>query len=133
VLANAATLLLIALAFASLPEFDRSFRDDVDEQPLQTINRALDALPNEPALVLFRYTPQASYFYEPVYNTDVAWPDDARIVRAHDLGPAQNAKLFAYYASIQPQRTVYLYDRASNTLVRLGNVRDFSMKGQSMQ
>ena len=129
-LMNAATLLLVALAIGSLPEFDRSFHDDVDETPLQTINRALDALPNEPALVLFRYAPPASFFYEPVYNTDVAWPDDARIVRAHDLGPAHNAKLFSYYAAIQPQRTVYLYDRAANTLARLGSVVDLSKQGQ---
>jgi hypothetical protein len=117
---------LAAVAIGSLPEFDSSFQDDASETHLQIINRAIDALPNQPAVVLFRYSPQVSYFYDPVYNTDVAWPDDARIVRAHDLGPTQNAKLFRYYASIQPQRIVYLYDRGWDTLTRLGNVKDLA-------
>jgi hypothetical protein len=130
-LVNGTTILLVALALGSLPEFDRSFHDDASGDHLRAINRALDSLPDEPALVLFRYTPAVSYYDEPVYNTSVAWPDDARIVRAHDLGPAQNAKLFAYYAAIQPQRTVYLYDRPSDTVTRLGSVKDLADQSRS--
>jgi hypothetical protein len=125
-LVSAATLLVLGIAIGSLPEFDLAFRDDSSGAHLRAINRALDSLPKEPALVLFRYTAKVSYFDEPVYNTDVAWPDDALIVRAHDLGPEQNEKLFKYYASVQPGRTVYLFDRPTMTLTRLGNVRELA-------
>jgi hypothetical protein len=130
-LVSSATLLVAALALASLPEFDPSMHDDVDATHLQRIDQILDALPDRQALVLFHYSSSVSYFYEPVYNTDVAWPDDARVVRAHDLGTAQNAKLFAYYASIQPQRMVYVYDRLTDTLTRLGDVEALASRSAS--
>jgi hypothetical protein len=47
---------------------------------------------------------------EPVYNADVAWPDDAPVIRAHDLG-VRNRALFAYYGRVAPDRRVYRYDR----------------------
>jgi len=53
-------------------------------------------------------------------------PDDAPIIRAHDLGLDRNRALFDYYAQRQPQRTVYLYDRARRSLVELGNVSDLA-------
>jgi hypothetical protein len=55
------------------------------------------------------------------------WPDDARIIRAHDLGPERNRELFRYYAQRQPQRTVYRFDRMTATLTRLGNVVDLAL------
>jgi len=78
----------------------------------------------KPAIVLFRYVSHEpeNDFYEPVYNWDVAWPDDAPIIRAHDLGAARNRELFDYYARIQPDRTVYQFDRESRSLKEIGNV-----------
>src|SRR5205814_8613414 len=65
-----------------------------------------------PAIVLYHFSPQDVPDDEPVYNDDVAWPDDAPIIRAHDLSPAQNLKLFQYYAQRQPQRQVYRVERS---------------------
>jgi 4-amino-4-deoxy-L-arabinose transferase-like glycosyltransferase len=74
-------------------------------------NIALRRLPRSPAVVLFRFNPRLSYYHdEPVFNDDAAWPDDALIVRARDLGAAQDRKLFAYYAQHQPDRVFYIYD-----------------------
>ena len=52
----------------------------------------------EPAVILFRYHPGMNFFEEPVYNTDVAWPDDAPIIRAHDLGWPRDRQIVEYYA-----------------------------------
>lgn len=86
--------------------------EDLPAQELVDTNRALAKLSGR-AVVLFRYTPgTTSPHVEPVYNADVAWPDDARVVRAHDRGPAANAELLRYYAARQPDRAAYLVDRA---------------------
>ena len=64
-------------------------------------------LPHTPAVVLFRYAPgKDNPHIEPVYNTDVAWPDDAPVIRAHDLGPRRNIEIFRYY----PERAFYSCD-----------------------
>jgi hypothetical protein len=55
----------------------------------------------------------------------VAWPDQAPIVRAHDLGDL-NIELYRYYALKQPDRHVYIFDRASYTLKPLGRVADLA-------
>jgi hypothetical protein len=90
---------------------------------LVRIENKLATLPPDPAIVLFRYHPFNPAvniaYHEPVYNTDVAWPDDARMIRAHDLG-AENIRLLQYYARTQPDRVVYLYDRDGDTVTRLG-------------
>ena len=52
-------------------------------------------------------------------NTDVAWPDDAPIIRAHDLGE-ENVRLYRYYAQRQPEREIYLFDRNGSQLQYLG-------------
>jgi hypothetical protein len=49
----------------------------------------------------------------------VAWPDDATVIRAHDLG-ARNQELIDYYARVSPGRWVYLYDKSTRELVSLG-------------
>lgn len=85
-----------------------------------------------PAIVLFRYQPdepEPGFNLEPVYNWDVASPDDAPIIRANDLGP-RDRELFAYYAARQPNRTVYRFDRQNKNLVELGNVADLAATGQ---
>ena len=34
-----------------------------------------------PAVVLFRYAPGEKLYEEPVYNSDVIWPDDRLVIR----------------------------------------------------
>lgn len=67
----------------------------------------------KPAVFLFRYRPGQNFFEEPVYNTDVAWPDDAQIIRAHDLGPRRDRQIVSYYAARKPVREFYLFDAKS--------------------
>ncbi len=89
-----------------------------------------------PAVVLFHYHPNGTLFgvpefiQEPVYNTDVAWPDDAAIIHAHDLGPVRNREIFAYYAKIQPDRTFWIFDATAgeDTLRKLGTARELAAR-----
>ena len=84
-------------------------------------------------MILFQYHPELpqtgdnSCKIEPVYNTSVAWPDDAPIVRAHDLG-SRNIELIRYYAEHQPQRTFYLFDRGNlaDPMHRLGTAQELA-------
>jgi hypothetical protein len=108
---------IATLAVADLPLFNPVVRiDSIDfhDREQRAANEALATLPRTPAVVLFRFDP---YFCdphdEPVYNDDVAWPDDALIVRARDLGPNENWRLIDYYAHKQPNRIFYIYDRAA--------------------
>jgi hypothetical protein len=80
---------------------------------LRDVREKLAQIPGK-AVVLFRYSPTDDLYQEPVYNVTTPWPDDARIIRAHDLGP-RNPEIFAYY----PDRTFYLYDRGSHTMERI--------------
>jgi hypothetical protein len=122
VAAAALTLGVAAAGVAFLPQFLRpGVRDEPFEAPeLVALDEALAQLPGR-SLVLFRWAPGLVTHIEPVYNTDVAWPDDARVVRAHDRGPQRNLELFRYYARRQPDRMVYLMDR--RTFYRTGDVR----------
>jgi len=69
--------------------------------------------------VLFHFWPGRSIDQEPVYNIGVAWPDDARVVRAHDRG-RENVRLYRYFAERQPRRVIYLFDEETCTARRLG-------------
>jgi hypothetical protein len=131
----AAILLPAALALGSFPELDRHVHDEDlfgpqffhDESPAadaQLAQLSSELGPEGKALVLFRYDPNRNVPDEElVYNTDVAWPDDATIIRAHDRGPA-NPVLFRYYAQVrhEPNRQVYLYDRPTRKLNYIGTV-----------
>jgi hypothetical protein len=82
--------------------------DAADQRPA---NALLAHLPKMPAVVLFRFDPSvASAHDDPVYNDTVAWPDDAQVIRARDLGPEQNRAIYRYYAQRQPNRFFYVYD-----------------------
>ena len=120
-------LAIAGVAITSLPEASRFIRD---QRPhafggLKTINQVLSTLPPRPAVVLFRYDPGLSPQEEPVYNIDVGWPDDARIIRAHDLGE-RNVEIVRYYAERQPDRLFYRFDRTRGTLSFLGIARDLA-------
>ena len=120
-------LVVAALSIGAMPQTDA-----INWSPwmdLVRIENTLATLPPDPAVVLFRYHPNNPAIniahHQPVYNTDTSWPDDARIIRAHDLG-AQNARLFQYYARTQPGRVIYLYDRDGDTLTRLGTAAELA-------
>jgi hypothetical protein len=106
-------LTLAGMAVWQLPELNRSVRPVLPSgEQLKQISEDCSALPN-PSVVLFPFDEgKISLNSWPVFNDDVAWPDDARVIRANDLGPAENWKLFDYYAQIQPGRQFYLYDRS---------------------
>lgn len=95
-------------------------------------NECLARLPKIPAVVLFRFDPMVGSFHDdPVYNDNVAWPDDAKIIRARDLGPKKDRDIFRYYAQRQPARVFYIYDpdaRAAGRypLTCLGPARDLA-------
>ncbi|MGD1275997.1 MAG: hypothetical protein ABR964_02085 [Tepidisphaeraceae bacterium] len=110
--------LLLALAGLSIHNIcrhdDRAVSGLDLYNELRQINQNMQRLPITPAVVLFRFDPTVSSFHdEPVYNADTAWPDDAMVVHAHDLGMLQNAKLIEYYAQRQPDRVFYIYDRGA--------------------
>jgi hypothetical protein len=108
---------MVGLGVADLPIFNPENRTinvngyDVEQRAADV---ALAHLPKTPAVVLFRFDPAVcNPNEEPVYNDTVAWPDDANVVRARDLGPDENWKLIEYYAKLQPDRWFYIYDRGA--------------------
>jgi hypothetical protein len=104
---------VLTLALSALPPLNRKVRDDAfDRKTMFLVARELPKRVRQPALVLFTFHPRDNVHEEPVYNFDVAWPDDAPIIRAHNLDYEKNRKLVKYYAQRQPQRHVYVVDRA---------------------
>ncbi len=122
------TLAVALLAIVALPEIDRDVIDDYARPTMVFAAKDLPRLVNPPAIVLFRFARGANFHEEPVYNIDSANPDDAPIIRAHDLGVERDRELFDYYARRQPQRTVYLFDRSTRQLVELGKVADLARR-----
>lgn len=125
-LATMGALILVGLTVLSLPEFHRTAADEFFKSPVHPhVNALLASLPHQPAVVLFKYAPGQSLEEEPVYNAGVAWPDDAKVIRAHDLGD-RNAEIFKYYAQREPDRAFYRYDRLDGSLNFLGFARDLA-------
>ncbi|HTW94684.1 MAG TPA: hypothetical protein VMD30_07830 [Tepidisphaeraceae bacterium] len=91
-------------------------------QPLRVINAKLAAIDKTPAIVLFLRDPHLTAETEPVFNLQTAWPDDAKVIRAHDRG-ADDRRLFEYYAKLGQDRAVYRFDEATLSLTYLGDVR----------
>ncbi len=116
--AVAAPLVLAGLALAGLPQLDPSSASDdlFDGSLVADVDRQLATIGHRPAVVVFTYFDGRDANAEPVYNADVGWPDDAPVVRAHDLGPSADRALFAYYAG----RFAYRYDEQTRTLIPLG-------------
>jgi hypothetical protein len=116
-------LSIFLLSAAALTELAPDVYDMAAQTPeLDGIQQSLADI-HEPAVVLFRFSPIRYVHEEPVYNWDVAWPDDAPIVRAHDLG-ARDGEILVYYSKRQPRRVFYLFDRADEKLTRLGNAAE---------
>jgi hypothetical protein len=115
---------IAALAVAALPQVRGDYEsDEWDVAPLfRMIDDRIENGVRPPAVVLFHAEPgRVNFHIEPTYNVDVAWPDDAPVVRAHDLGPERNRQLYAYYSALsrrrgEPERGVYLYDLSLGTM-----------------
>ena len=97
-----------------------------DSSELRALNNDYPESPEfeKPAVVLFRYHARDNFFEEPVFNSSVAWPDDAAIVRAHDLGPERDREIVAYYARQQPPRAFYLFDAKAKEPMRFLGTAD---------
>jgi hypothetical protein len=116
-------LTVAAMSVAALPQLNPVRHDQWFDAPLlRDVDRALEKL-DGPSLVLFTYDPERMIHEEPVYNIATAWPDDARVIRAHDLG-GRNSALFAYYAARSPDRAVYRYDEKTMKLTPMGTVAE---------
>ena len=121
-------LAVATLGIGQLPEVAGT-KDDPVHWPLVHYN--YEVLPKQvtpPAVVLFRYSPNSSFHEEPVYNIDAARPDDAPIIRAHDLGP-RNREVVEYYAGREPQRRFYRFDRGDGSLTPLGTAAELAARG----
>jgi hypothetical protein len=130
----AALFVIVIASLSMLPELNPKVDDETFRSPMmRVLHDQVDRSDLAPAVILFRYhlelpqTGDNSCKIEPVYNTDVAWPDDAPIIRAHDLGD-RNIEIFRYYAAHQPQRTFYLFDRGNlaDPLHRLGTASELA-------
>jgi len=114
------------MAFSALPEAGRDVKDQLfDPALMRQVDQWERNYQGGRALVLFRYSSQRALDEEPVFNAGVGWPDDARIIRAQDLG-AENRKLFEYYANGHADREVWLFDEGSRTYRRLGTVGELA-------
>lgn len=124
-------LVIVGVAVLSLPELSRIHDEFFPAEQLAEINQQLKTIPTR-AVVLFTFDPMIeNTFVEPCYNVDVAWPDDARIIRAHDLED-HNPQLYRYYAQTQPDRMVYRYIRSTRTLTFLGNVAELASHSEKL-
>jgi hypothetical protein len=127
-----------------MPQLNRLIYDQYFETPeIEVIDHTLARAVSPPAVVMFHFnrdtliggkTITNDPSIEPVFNSSVAWPDDAAIIRAHDLNPNVSIvgkpgdldhPLYEYYARIDPKRVFYLYDRGGLTkLRRLGTAEE---------
>jgi hypothetical protein len=123
-------LMVIVLAACALPGVDPRVNDNgLPAQELRQIGYVLTEKVRPPAVVLFRYRSNGLIgpAEEPAYNYDVAWPDNAPIIKAHDLDK-ENIRLFRYYAEHQPRRNVYRYDRPTERLTYLGTAESLAYR-----
>jgi hypothetical protein len=120
------TAALIVVAVASLPELNPLVRDDRIFAPTGTILRqAIRERVQPPAIVLVHTDHAQNPHDEPVYNDGVAWPDDAPVIIAHDLGP-RNLELIDYYERKDPGRRYYLFNRDRFSLQGPGTGADLA-------
>jgi len=127
------------------PEVDRLLGNPggqaVSDEPfrstlMQVLRRDLKEAIDGDAVVLIRWGPGAlggGTAEWPVYNTDSAWPDDARIIYANDLGPERNADLVRYYAQRDPGRKIILFDRTQLDVENGQPIRELGTAGELMR
>jgi hypothetical protein len=109
------SILVVAVCVSVTPECRPDIRDGtVPAMPLTAmLHEQLHAAVGDGAVVLIRYQAGDNPVEDPVYNDDVVWPDDAPVIRAHDLGP-RDIEIARYYAKYQPSRRFFLLDRREN-------------------
>jgi hypothetical protein len=121
---------IVGLSVMNWPQFNRISQSlpllFMYDPVLSDVTRTVNALPEQPAIVLFKFDPSWGVMFEPEYNDAVAWPDNAPIIRAHDLGPERDWELYDYYASRQPLRAVYRYNLKDRSIVYLGRVGELA-------
>jgi hypothetical protein len=128
-------LMLICISIDRFPQYDRAIQDKVlmNTDELRQIDRTLDQNVPAPAVVLFHFDAGNNPNLEPVYNSDYLSPDDAPVVRAHDLNTQtsdvgqsgdQDLPLYEYYNRIAPNRVFYFYNRTAGSLRRLGTASE---------
>lgn len=133
-------MLAVAVSLTGTPELNRYVKDSGTEWARSGV-AANTRVPNEvqrPAVVMYRYhapeqafDPWIDYFHdEPVYTIDAVRPEDSPVARVQDLGPARNRELYAFFAEREPERNVYLFDRHSQRLTRLGTARELLDRGE---
>jgi len=127
--ASAAIAFMLVLALTDCFEFNHAVDDETFRA---TWLRELHHTSERNAIILFTFdfdpkTPGIKRFIsqEPVFNTDVAWPDNASVIRAHDLG-ARDVELFRYYAARSPDRRVYRFSRSTGQVQELGPVGELA-------
>jgi hypothetical protein len=113
---------LLALAGRNIAIDQQDFFEPMPGLITRANYREIPQRVEQPALVLFRFGEQELPWEEPVYNWDVLNPDDAPIIRAHDLGPKRDLQLLRYYKNRKPALHVYLYDRVKHRLEPLGTL-----------
>jgi 4-amino-4-deoxy-L-arabinose transferase-like glycosyltransferase len=115
-------LAVLAAMIVALPEVNpvKAAPDPVVVTP-RDVDRAVRRVTQGRAVVLLRYDPSNGSRMR-TFNLDVAWPDDAPIVKALDLGE-RDGEIIRYYAKLQPDREFFLYDFADDSMTRLGNVK----------
>ena len=92
---------------------------------LRRIDAAVESL-QPPALVFITPPPgDKPKEFNATFNLGVAYPDDAKIVRAHDLG-VRNLELIRHYAERQPSRRVYHLDVRAMQATPLGTAADLA-------
>lgn len=139
-IATAFTLGIATLSLLMLPEVRPLFGEEytydetfIASPYIRTLNEIGDG--PESAVILFRYAPEQlppnapnKIMEEPVYNTTAAWPDAARVIRAHDLGPARNAEIIRYYAARDPDRIFIWFNRSTGEQHILGTARELAAR-----
>jgi dolichyl-phosphate-mannose-protein mannosyltransferase len=129
---------IIALCISVLPELNGlwgkkyAVSDETFPSPMMRLMHQYLSSPDLPScVILFRYTRPPDHVVEwinrePVFNTGVAWPDDAHVIRAHDLGPERNREIFEYYAKRQPERLFYRWDWTTGQSEELGTAAELA-------
>ena len=121
------TMVIVATAITSVWEINRLIDANAhtDESINSPLLRKVHELYGERAVVLFRWDPKQNWKAEPVYNSEVAWPDDAEVIRAHDLD-SRDRELIDYYGKSQPERVLFIWDQKRDELRRIGEMGELA-------